>query len=141
MQTAPYLLLIDIPVAQRTVIKTPLAKPSVIHDEHLYSEFRGVFRDLEEFLLIKIKIRCFPVVDQDRALFMKIRASDQMFSVQVMECPCHSAEPFCRVDHHHLRRCELFPRFQFPRKPFRVYSHGHPHGIKLALLSLCNKIS
>ena len=66
LKSALDLILVDIPVTESGIIVVAVAKPAVIENEHLNAEFGSLISDLQEFLISKVEIRSFPVVDQDR---------------------------------------------------------------------------
>ena len=83
------LLCIDHPIPQRTVITVALSEPAVVHHQHLNSTLLGFFCDCKQLFRVKVKIRRFPVIDENRPLFMIILAPDQVISVEVMIASCH----------------------------------------------------
>ena len=79
-----HLLLIDKPVAQAAIVIISFSKPAIIKHQHFDAEFLRLLCDFQNFLFIKIKIRCLPVVDQDRAFGMFIRTAADMLADDLM---------------------------------------------------------
>ena len=79
-----HLLLVDKPVAKTAVVIISFSKPAIIKHQHFDAEFLRLLCDFQNFLFIKIKIRCLPVVDQDRAFGMFIRTAADMLADDLM---------------------------------------------------------
>ena len=141
MKTSVYFFFIHYPVSKRAVITVSFSEPPIIHHQHLNSEFGRFTCNVQKFLIIKFKIRCFPVVDQDWAFPVQVRTANQVIPIQIMVCPRHLSKTFPRIDKNHFRSRKTLLRFQFPRKSFRMNPHHHTHRIKLTFFRLCNKIS
>ena len=93
LQSAVYFFFIALPVSEACVIIIAATEPSVIHNQHLNAAFFCFFCDGNEFFRIKIKIGCFPVIDQNRALFIFIRTAYHMTAVKIMQISRHAAKP------------------------------------------------
>ena len=86
------LLGIDKPVAQRGGIVVSLAKPAVVHDQHLNAQFLGAGGKGDQLVGVKVKIRRFPAVDQQGTFFGFISAADQMRAISAVEGAAHAAQ-------------------------------------------------
>ena len=84
------LILIYEPVAKPLVIIVSGSEPSVIQNEKLYPNLFGFFCNIEDFFLIKIKIGCFPVIEEDRACMISPFSTHQTVTVQSVVSLAHS---------------------------------------------------
>ena len=130
-QSACDLVCVNFPVTERTVIAVSHTKPAIIHNQHFNAAGFCFSGDREQFICVEIKISSFPVVDQDWSFFMKIFASDQVISVEIMIASGHFSQTFMRISHNNFRCLELFSCFQDPAKFFFVDTHNCTYRIKL----------
>ena len=91
-QSAVDFFFIDLPVSEACIIIIAVTEPSVIHNQHLNAAFFRFFCDGNEFFRIKIKIGCFPVVDQNRTFLIFIRTAYHMTAVKIMQISRHAAK-------------------------------------------------
>ena len=90
LQPAFEFFFIHDPVAERAVVIVAFAEPAVVHDQHLDAE-SGRFSGYRQQLFgIEVEVCTLPVVDQDRPLFVPVRAPDKVIAVKVVECPRHT---------------------------------------------------
>src|SRR5690606_31339781 len=89
-QPALYFLFVDDPVAKRTVVVVALPEPAVVHDQHLDTQGRRLPGNSQQLFGIEVEIGGLPVIDQDRPLFVPVRAPDKVAAVEVMESPRHT---------------------------------------------------
>ena len=134
------LLLIGIPVAQRTVIAVPSAKPAVIHDEQLNSHTMRFSGDGNQLLTGKIKVRCLPVVNQNRTPFVLPRSAAHIFPNGLVEIAAQLSQTVSTVGHHHLRQVQMIPRLQIPGKLIRMNSAQESRLVYLILFHLHEEI-
>ena len=110
-QAAFDLLFVDNPVTERRIVFISFSEPAVIHNKHLDAVFFRFSCDVEKLIGIKIEVRCLPVIDQNRAFFVIVRAADQVSAIKCMVRTCHFAQTFGRVNHNDLRCLEFFSGF------------------------------
>ena len=110
-QAAFDLLFVDNPVTEGRIVFISFSEPAVIHNKHLDAVFFCLSCDIEELIGIKIKVSCFPVVNQNRAFFVVVRAADHMSAIKCMVGTRHFAKSLGRVDHNNLRRLEFIAGF------------------------------
>ena len=132
---------IRIPVSKRRIVPVPLPEPSVIQDKKLYTNLFCLPGDIQYLFFIKVKIGCFPVIDQDRSCLISPLSSCKSGTVQFMVGLTHSIHPVFRVYHHHLRSLEGFALFQFPAEFIWMDSHYHSCHVEVVDLDLRKKIS
>ena len=99
------------PVSQSAAFLASSAKPSVIQHKKLYAVFFRRPGNLHQFFFIKIKIRGFPVVNQNRTFLIPPFSSDQPLSIQTVESLAHAVQSLMGIYHDCLRRGKLLPRF------------------------------
>ena len=63
---ASELAFIDHPVAQTRTVIIPFAEPSIVQYQHFHAHLPGSTGKIQDLLRVKIKIGCFPAVDQNR---------------------------------------------------------------------------
>ena len=119
-QTAFQLVGIDIPVTQSADISLTFSKPAIVENQHLHAKFGCAFCDVQDLFFIKIKVGCFPVVDQHRTSLMFVFATAQMFPEGMMEVGTHLFKSFAAIGHDSLRCPELCSGFQCPGKSLAV---------------------
>ena len=66
-QASRKFLFINHPVSQAAVIIISLAKPAVVHDQHLNAYFFSLSGNFQKLVCVKSKISSLPVIDQDRS--------------------------------------------------------------------------
>ncbi len=140
-QCAPQLLLIGIPVPQRTVVAAATAEPAVIHDDQLNSHVMGFLRNGNQLLSGKIKIGCLPVVDQNRAPFVLPRSAAHIFPNGFVKIPAQLSQTALAVRHHHLRQVQLLSRLQIPGELVRMNAAQKSRLIELILFHLHEEIT
>ncbi len=111
LQAAFDLLFVDNPVTEGRIVFISFSEPSVIHNQHLDAVFFRFSCDIEKFVGIEIKVRCLPVVDQNRAFFVVVRAADHVSAVKCMIGTRHFAKSLCGVNHNDFRCLELIAGF------------------------------
>ena len=84
------LILIYGPVAKALVIIVSGSEPSVIQNEKLYPNLFGFFCNIEDFFLIKVKIGCLPVIEEDRSCMISPFSAHQAVTVQSVVSLAHS---------------------------------------------------
>ena len=84
------LILIYKPVAKALVIIVSGSEPSVIQNEKLYPNLFGFFCNIEDFFLIKVKIGCLPVIEEDRSCMISPFSAHQAVTVQSVVSLAHS---------------------------------------------------
>ena len=118
-----------------------MAKPSIIHNKHLYAKFRSSLCNREKFFCIKIKISCFPVVNQNWAFYMCVLTANHMITIKIMQITCHIAHTFRRESQNNFRSSKTLSLLKFPAKIFCIDSHRYTDWFKLAFFNLRLKIS
>ena len=134
LQSARQLFFIYHPVTKCTVIIEAVAKPAIIHNQHLNSKLRSLLCNRNQLLGIKFKISSFPVINKNRALLVLIFSADQMIAVEIMEGSGHCAKSARRIYHNYFRSLKGFARIQLPAKVLRMNSHDHTKLVKLIVL-------
>ena len=89
------LLFIYFPVTKCTPVIISLSKPSIIQNKHIQSDIFCLFCNVVDFICVKIKISCLPVIYQDRSRLLCILAADQIASVCIMIDSGKFSEAFC----------------------------------------------
>ena len=141
VQSARQFLFIHKPVPKTCTVIVAVSKPAIIHNQHFNSVLRGKFCNIQKFFSIEIKVGCFPVVNQNRALLVAVFAADQMLAIEIMEISRHFSKSLCGEGKCHFRCIKGFFAFQFPGKICRMNSHDCADAVKLALFQLRNKIA
>ena len=98
-QAAVDFILVDKPVAQTGGVALALAKPAVVHYQHLNADLRGVLGDLVQLLLVKIEVGALPVVDQHRAVLQLVLAAAHIVADHGMLALAENGQPLSAVHH------------------------------------------
>ena len=85
-----------------------------------------LLRDLVNLLLVKVKVRRFPVVDQHGPVFVRPRRLGQVVAVQPVKVPRHLAKPVARVHGDGFGRVERPARRDRPVQLQRVHPDQDP---------------
>ena len=72
------LLLVDVPVAETTVIIVPFSEPAVVDDQKIDAQIFCLFREIQYLLPVKIEIAGFPAVKKNRCHLVFVRSPDHM---------------------------------------------------------------
>ena len=111
------------PIAKCTEIIVSLAKPAIIQNKHIKTDIFCLFCDMIQFICIKIKVGCLPVINQDRSWLIDIFTADQIASVGIMIISGKSAKSFCGICHDHFRSFKNISFFQRPGEMIWIDSH------------------
>ena len=115
-QAAFHFFLIDDPIAQPGAVAVAIAKPAIVQHKCVNSGSLHRIDDVHQFLIVKIKICAFPIVNQQRARRMRKTMINQMIAERIVERPAHAADPLRRIGDYHFRRLKCCIRSQLPRK-------------------------
>ena len=77
-------LFINKPVAQRCCVVVPFAEPAVVKHHKLNAAFSRLFCYINDFLLVKIKIGRFPVVDKTASVRVPVFTPAKAVSVKAV---------------------------------------------------------
>ena len=124
-KSALELFLVDEPITERGTVRISVAKPAVVHNEHLNAELGRGFCYIEELFFVEIEVGRLPVVDEDGTALIFPLAAAEIVSVKLMECAAHTAESRVRIDHHRLGSDEVFARFKTPIEALGIDTDQH----------------
>ena len=129
------------PVAQARVFTAPFSKPSVIEHEQFHAALSGFLRDPHQLVFREVKIRRFPVVDQDRPDPVPPATSCKALLIQPVVRLAQMVQPLIRIYHYRFRRLEFFRRIKLPVKTMGMDAHQHSCGIICIHFHLCQEIA
>ncbi|MNW53058.1 hypothetical protein D3C74_306030 [compost metagenome] len=93
-----------------------MSKPSIIEYKQFNAKLAARFGNGFYAVRVKVKIGCFPVVNQDRTFLITILTSAQTCAIQLMEGSRHSAKTFFRIDHYSFRCLKSLTGLKPPRE-------------------------
>ena len=141
LEAAVYLLFIYEPVAKRAVVAVSVTEPAVVHYQHFNAQLRSLLCDVDKLFGVEIEVGRFPVVDEDRTALVLIFASDNVLSVQVMECAGHLADTLVGVNHNDLGSGKFLSWLQLPGEVKVVDTHNEACFLVLSYLCLGKEVA
>lgn len=113
-KSALELFLVDEPIAERGARGIAVAKPTVVHNEHLDAELgRGLCYIIKLFF-VKIKVGRLPVVNEDGAALFLPLAAAKVLAVELMVSAAHIVDALRRIDHNRLGSDKMLARLKTP---------------------------
>ena len=120
------LLLVDPPVAQGPLVVVAVAKPAVVHHQHVDAQLFGALGELHQLVVVKVEVGGLPAVDEQGALLFGPLAAAQVVQVEVVEGAAHAAQAGVGVDQHSLGRLEALAGLQAPAEVRGVDAQQRP---------------
>ena len=105
-------LRIGLPVAQARPVVVPLAKPAVIHDQHIKTRLGGFLGKFHQFVFINVEIAGFPGVQHHRMRLLNRFLGQNTVSGEIMKRAGHLPEAFVREGENGFGRGKFLARQQ-----------------------------
>ena len=102
----------DLPSLDQIIVS--LAKPAIIQNKHIKTDILCFFCNVVQFICVKIKISCLPVVYQNWSWLLHIFTADQVTSVCIMIISGKLSKTFFGICHDHFRSLKNVSVFQSP---------------------------
>ena len=96
-ESAAELFLVYRPVAQASELTVAVPEPAIVHDKHLDSQVRRLLSQLHQIIARKVKVKCFPAVQEDGADALFIFAPAQMPAHAAVQVLGKFSDPFGRI--------------------------------------------